>query len=70
MINDWKVNEENCDKFEGTHRLVFFFFFFFFFFVSVLLDAGAGDHWRYNEPGTEQEYERSEGIEVASVYMF
>ena len=40
------------------------------FFVSVLLDAGAGDHWRYIEPGTEREYERSEGIAVASLYMF
>jgi hypothetical protein len=40
------------------------------FFVSVLLDAGAGDHWRYVEPGTETEYERSEGIAVASLYMF
>jgi hypothetical protein len=36
----------------------------------VLLDAGAGDHWRYVEPGTEQTYERSEGIAVASLYMF
>ena len=40
------------------------------FFVSVLLDAGAGDHWRYVEPGTKTEYERSEGIAVASLYMF
>jgi hypothetical protein len=40
------------------------------FFVSVLLDAGAGDHWRYVEPGTEKTYERSEGIAVASLYMF
>lgn len=40
------------------------------FFVSVLLDAGAGDHWRYVEPQTELKYERSEGIAVASLYMF
>jgi len=40
------------------------------FFVSVLLDAGAGDHWRYEEPGTKHSYERSEGIAVASLYMF
>ena len=40
------------------------------FFVSVLLDAGAGDHWRYVEPQTKSEYERSEGIAVASLYMF
>jgi hypothetical protein len=40
------------------------------FFVSVLLDAGAGDRWRYVEPGTDKVYERSEGIAVASLYMF
>ena len=40
------------------------------FFVSVLLDAGAGDHWRYTEARTEKKYERSEGIAVASLYMF
>jgi len=36
----------------------------------VLLDAGAGDHWRFVEPETKREYERSEGIAVASLYMF
>lgn len=36
----------------------------------MLLDAGAGDHWKYIEPGTEQSFERSEGIAVASLYMF
>lgn len=36
----------------------------------MLLDAGAGDHWRYVEPETDQTYERSEGIAVASLHMF
>ncbi|RAL08497.1 URC4/urg3 family protein [Aspergillus homomorphus CBS 101889] len=40
------------------------------FFVSVLLDAGAGDTWRYVEPGSGSVYTRSEGIAVASLYMF
>lgn len=40
------------------------------FFVSVLLDAGAGDYWRFVEPGTDRKYERSEGIAVASLYLF
>jgi hypothetical protein len=40
------------------------------FFVSVLLDAGAGDHWRYVEPGTDRKYERSEVIAVAGLCMF
>jgi hypothetical protein len=39
------------------------------FFVSVLLDAGAGDSWKYTEPGTNEVYTRSEGIAVASLYM-
>jgi hypothetical protein len=40
------------------------------FFVSVLLDAGAGDRWKFTEPGTGDVYTRSEGIAVASLYMF
>lgn len=36
--------------------------------VSVLLDAGAGDAWGYEEGGTR--YTRSEGLAVASVAMF
>lgn len=49
---------------ELTRRLVDLFF------VSVLLDAGAGDTWRFVEPGSGQVYNRSEGIAVASLYMF
>ncbi|KAL3469295.1 hypothetical protein BJX99DRAFT_241622 [Aspergillus californicus] len=40
------------------------------FFVSVLLDAGAGDTWSFKEPGSGNVYTRSEGIAVASFYMF
>ncbi|GKZ38784.1 hypothetical protein AbraIFM66950_011248 [Aspergillus brasiliensis] len=40
------------------------------FFVSVLLDAGAGDTWRYVEEDTGAVFNRSEGIAVASLYMF
>lgn len=32
--------------------------------VSVLLDAGAGDRWRYTEEGTGQVLGRSEGLGV------
>ncbi|KAI5459344.1 hypothetical protein BGZ63DRAFT_491553 [Mariannaea sp. PMI_226] len=52
------------DKKEVTRRIIDLFF------VSVLLDAGAGDHWRFSEPGTGQSYSRSEGIAVASLHMF
>ncbi|KAF4849075.1 Protein urg3 [Colletotrichum siamense] len=62
IMDEWK--KEGCDKTEVTRRLIDLFF------VSVLLDAGAGDHWRYTEPGTDQVYERSEGIAVASLHMF
>ncbi|KAE8314362.1 hypothetical protein BDV41DRAFT_534174 [Aspergillus transmontanensis] len=40
------------------------------FFVSVLLDAGAGDKWRFTEPGTNAVIGRSEGIAVATLHMF
>jgi hypothetical protein len=62
LLDEWK--KSGCDDLEITRRLIDLFF------VSVLLDAGAGDHWRYVEPGTKTEYERSEGIAVASLYMF
>jgi hypothetical protein len=38
--------------------------------VSVLLDAGAGSHWRYVEPDTGQEFRRSEGLAIASFHSF
>jgi hypothetical protein len=37
--------------------------------VSVLLDAGAGSDWRYDEP-RGQTYTRSEGLAVASYHLF
>ena len=37
---------------------------------SVLLDAGAGDAWRYRESGNGAEYARSEGLAVASFDLF
>lgn len=38
--------------------------------VSVLLDAGAGAQWRYEEGRTSETYVRSEGLAVASFDMF
>jgi hypothetical protein len=38
--------------------------------VSVLLDAGAGPVWRYDEGRTGETYARSEGLAVASFDMF
>ena len=38
--------------------------------VSVLLDAGAGPDWRYEEGRTGETYARSEGLAVASFDLF
>lgn len=38
--------------------------------TSVLLDAGAGDRWRYLESGSATPFSRSEGLAVASFHMF
>ncbi len=38
--------------------------------VSVLLDAGAGEQWRYKEQTTGEIYTRSEGLAIASLEMF
>jgi hypothetical protein len=38
--------------------------------VSVLLDAGAGPQWHYEEGRTGETYARSEGLAVASFDMF
>lgn len=63
LCDQWK--KEGCeDPKEVTRRLIDLFF------VSVLLDAGAGDYWRFKEPDTEYFYTRSEGIAVASLHMF
>jgi len=36
----------------------------------VLLDAGAGNAWKYTEASTGLTFTRSEGLGVASVHMF
>lgn len=38
--------------------------------VSVLLDAGAGDVWRFDEKSTGLSWGRSEGLAIASLQMF
>ena len=38
--------------------------------TSVLLDAGAGEAWRFHEEQTGQAFARSEGLAVASFHMF
>ncbi|KAI5258062.1 DUF1688-domain-containing protein [Aureobasidium subglaciale] len=62
LSRGWKQN--GCDEMEQARRLIDLFV------VSVLLDAGAGDTWKFEEPGSGDIYTRSEGIAVASLYMF
>ncbi|MFQ5546023.1 MAG: DUF1688 family protein, partial [Acidiferrobacterales bacterium] len=38
--------------------------------TSVLLDAGAGDVWRYTEPRTTKVFGCSEGLAIASLDLF
>ena len=64
MISEWKDSSPTIDDREVCKRLVDLFL------VSVLLDAGAGNRWTYQEPGTHDVYARSEGLGVASVHMF
>lgn len=52
------------DSLECARRLVDLFL------VSVLLDAGAGDTWRFSEESTGLKIGRSEGLAVASFYAF
>ncbi|KNE57453.1 hypothetical protein AMAG_03164 [Allomyces macrogynus ATCC 38327] len=40
------------------------------FIVSVLLDAGAGNEWKFVESGSGKTYRRSEGLAIASLEMF
>ena len=39
-------------------------------FISVLLDAGAGEHWSYLDPVTQTRLTRSEGLAAASIALF
>ena len=62
MLNQWE--SQGVDATERCRKLVDLFL------VSVLLDAGAGDEWKYTEASTGTKVERSEGLAVASLYMF
>lgn len=62
LIKAWQ--SAGHDETEITRRLVDLFF------VAVLLDAGAGDVWKFTEPESGNTYGRSEGIAVAALYMF
>lgn len=62
VLNEWET--DGIDATERCRRLIDLFL------VSVLLDAGAGNDWKYTEASTGIAVERSEGLAVASLYMF
>ncbi|KLO12526.1 DUF1688-domain-containing protein [Schizopora paradoxa] len=64
MIQKWKASPSPPDNKEICRRIVDLCL------VSVLLDAGAGNVWKYTEPSTKMIFSRSEGLGVASVNMF
>ena len=55
---------ENLDRDERVRCL------FDLVITSVLLDAGAGTHWRYHETASGTDYARSEGLAIATFRMF
>jgi hypothetical protein len=54
----------NCDELEIARRHIDLVV------VSVLLDAGAGPNWAFHEPQSGLRFSRSEGLGVASFWMF
>lgn len=63
LLDTW-ADEAGVNDSERCRRLVDLFT------VSVLLDAGAGDYWKYTEADTGAQVIRSEGLAVASLHMF
>ena len=64
LIAKWRASANPPDEQEICKRLIDLFL------VSVLLDAGAGNIWKYHEQESGQQFARSEGLGVASIKMF
>ena len=64
MFEKWSKQANPPDLKEQARRTIDLFM------VSVLLDAGAGNAWKYTEAQTGLTFSRSEGLGVASVHMF
>jgi len=64
MIDKWSLQPNPPDLKEQARRTIDLFV------VSVLLDAGAGNAWKYVESTSGLTFNRSEGLGVASVHMF
>ncbi|KAG8891230.1 hypothetical protein FRB99_003765 [Tulasnella sp. 403] len=64
LIDSWRASTPAPSDLEIAKRLIDLFL------VSVLLDAGAGNEWKYTEKDTGDSFARSEGLAVASLDMF
>lgn len=64
MLQTWTSGPNPIDIKEQGRRTIDLFI------VSVLLDAGAGNIWKYEEKATGKTFARSEGLGVASFRMF
>ena len=64
LVDSWKALSSPPDQLETAKRVIDLFL------VSVLLDAGAGNEWKYTEKESGESYNRSEGLAVASFDMF
>lgn len=64
LLQSWSTASPPVDTTEQARRAIDLFI------VSVLLDAGAGNVWKYEERETGQTFTRSEGLGVASFRMF
>ncbi|KAF9474843.1 DUF1688-domain-containing protein [Pholiota conissans] len=65
LLAVWAAHPTNApDEKEQARRTIDLFV------VSVLLDAGAGNAWKYVEERSGLTFTRSEGLGVASVHMF
>jgi Protein of unknown function (DUF1688) len=64
MLVSWCEGSNAIDAKERARRTIDLFV------VSVLLDAGAGNVWKYDEKETGTTFTRSEGLGVASFRMF
>lgn len=61
LIEQWRAS--HIDEMEISRRLIDLLV------ISVLVDAGAGNSWKYTVEW-DKSYNRSEGLAVASYYMF
>jgi Protein of unknown function (DUF1688) len=63
----WREREAQLDRVDRDERARIRFD---LVIPSVLLDAGAGERWRWREPSSGEAYARSEGLALASLALF